>query len=98
MKQQLKYDKIKKGDSMFCPKCKIENKDNFCIKCGYMLNKEIEVQINYKEQGKKEKETHKLKAYIGKDNHKILNEISVYVTHMENFVDELLTIFTKKME
>jgi len=75
MKQQLKYDKIKKGDSMFCPKCKIENKDNFCIKCGYMLNKEIEVQINYKEQGKKEKETHKLKAYIGKDNHKILNEI-----------------------
>jgi len=29
---------------------------------------------------------------------KILNEISIYVTHMENFVDELLTIFTKKME
>lgn len=75
MKQQSKYDKIKSVIGMICPKCKIENKDNFCIKCGYMLNKEKEVQINYKEQSKKEKETQKLKAYIGKDNHKILNEI-----------------------
>lgn len=29
---------------------------------------------------------------------KILSEISLYINHMENFVDELLTIFTKKME
>lgn len=59
---------------MICPKCKIENKNNFCIKCGYMVNGNKSVQIHYEDIGKKEKETQELKKYIGADNYKILNE------------------------
>ena len=60
---------------MICPKCKIENKNNFCIKCGYMLNENEEVQIHYYEEGKRELDKQKLKNYIGDDYYKILNTI-----------------------
>lgn len=55
---------------MICPRCKIENKKNFCIKCGYMIVKDKEVQINYNQN---EENPNRLKEYIG--NEEILTKI-----------------------
>lgn len=67
---------------MICPKCNTDNKHNFCIKCGYMINNNEEVQITYDELGKKQLETKKLKQYIGKDEYKVLN----YSTNINAFI------------
>lgn len=58
---------------MICPNCKTKNDKNYCIKCGYLKNGNIEMQILYNKASEFTKTKEKLRTYIGKDSYKILS-------------------------